>query len=85
MKKKLLNFKTSIILRINEDKTGTALCHGKITFLNEVAVKFLLALEDNYSEVELVEQICQEYDIDPKIVTKDFYFFKEKLKKMEIL
>lgn len=85
MKKKLTNFKTLIILRINEDNSGTALCYEKIISLNEIAVKFLLCLEKNMIETEIIEQIYKEYEIDKDIIFNDLKLFRERLKLMDIL
>lgn len=85
MKKKLKNFKTPIILRINEDNTGTALCYEKIMSLNEIGVKFLLSLENNICEKEIVSLIIEEYEIKEEIIINDLKKFKAKLQEMNIL
>lgn len=85
MKKKLSNFKTPIILRINEDDSGIALCYEKLMSLNEIAVKFLLSLENNMPDLEIVELIYKDYDINRDLIINDLNLFKKKLKKMEIL
>jgi len=58
---------------------------GESFTINPVGAQFIAYLKEGLSDDEIINRMCEEYEVEPKDISRDFEDFKELLKQNNLV